>query len=131
MDPANSPKNCSKHCCCVCACVHVSVSDRRCINLSRETIGNPTTALIMIIRIISLSHLHALQKPPLIFPFPCNLDTVIAERSNCHDSSSPPATSYINHFLLVTSCGHVAPRCIFPYSHLIFSRSISRPDDCM
>ena len=116
---------------CLHACACVCVSDRWCINLSSETIGNPTTALIMIIRIMSLSHLHALQKPPLIFPFPRNLDTVIAERPNCHDSSSPPTTSYINHFLLVTSCGHVAPCCIFPRSHLIFSRSISRPDDWM
>ena len=69
-------------------------------------------APLMIIRIISLNHLHALQEVPLIFPFPRNLATAIADGADCHDSSSPPATSNINHLLSVTSCGHIAPCCI-------------------
>lgn len=56
-------------CVCVRTRVYVCVWWRMYINLSRETKGNPTTTLIMIIRIISLSHLHALQKLLLIFPF--------------------------------------------------------------
>lgn len=66
----------------------------------------------MIIRIISLNHLHALQKLPLIFQFPHNLATVIADRTDCHDSPSTPATSNINNVLSLTICSHTAPCCI-------------------
>lgn len=52
----------------------------------------------------------ALQKA--YFPFPQHLSTVAADRTDCRESSSPPATSHINHFLSVADCGRVAPSCI-------------------
>lgn len=101
MAPANSPKKCSRHCMC----------DKGCILASLERDNrqhNNISTLIRIISIISLSHLHALQKLPLIFLFSSKLATVSLDS---HDSS-PPATSYINHFLSVSHCGHIAPCCI-------------------
>lgn len=63
----------------------------------------------------SLTYLHALQKLPLVFPFPHNLPRIIADGTDFQDSLLSTATNGINH-LSDTRFGRITPYCsLFPY----------------
>lgn len=103
---------------------YVRTPDRVHSSLSRHTQpSSHTFTLITVISITSLTYLRALQKLPLVFPFPYNLPRIIADGTDFHDSLPSTATNDINH-LSDTRFGRITPYCsLFPSQlHIIHLR---------